>query len=184
MALITPPAYTVAQLLVECLCQELQANADEDDTLPMVARCCLRGGSEVPMDITTDGLIAVDQCCPGEAYVKLTSIFPSSQNFPEPDTAALNTPCQMQTLAVALEIGVFRCIAQYPDCDDSAYAVRLQAADAAAAFRAVCCWVKAMNVQVRRGTKWFAQGWANDGPQGQCLSGTMQVFASLPGPCC
>lgn len=184
MAEIRPVAWQIATSLIQCFCAELAANAAEDPTLPMVSRCCLRAGSEVPMDITEEGFIAIDQCCPGEAYVKVNSIFPSSQSFPEPDAAALNTPCQMQQLAVSLEMGVFRCLPEYPDCVDSSYAVRQQAADAEAAFRAVCCWVKDMNTTIRRGTKWFAQGWENGGPEGQCLSGTMQVFASMPGPCC
>jgi len=180
---VQPRSWEWATLLLGCFCAKLQANADADPTLPMPLRCCLRAGVDIPMDVNEEGFVLVDRCCEGEAYVKISSIYPSSQAFPEPDSAALNTPCQMQMLAVSLEMGTLRCLPSDPDCVQSSEAVRLMAADAQAAFDAVCCWVKQMK-EVNRGVKWFAQGWEMGGPEGQCLSGTMQVFASIPGPCC
>jgi hypothetical protein len=181
---IEPLSWLTAKALIECVCAELAQNANDDPTLPMPSHCCLRAGTEIPFEITVDGLIAVDRCCEGEAYVKINSVYPSL-NFPNPDEAPLNTPCQLQRLAVSLEIGTIRCI-NTDDCDENSEKLRLMTADADAMFRAVCCWAKALKEipGMGRNPKWFAQGWEQAGPEGGCLSGTMQVFASIPGPGC
>lgn len=195
MALIEPLTYRAAKALLTCLCAELAANEVADPTLVMPKRCCLRAGSDIPFDITDSG---VDLCCQGEAYVKIVDFYPSAA-FPEPDQPTANG-CQMARFTLALELGVLRCIPDQPTCEESDFALRRNMADAEAAFRAACCWGTAMNTPTlpypqppelpslgRKGTKWFAGPWTPGGPDGLCLTGTMGLFVSLPGPttaCC
>lgn len=174
-----PTAHTYATQLLLCLCAELQANADSDPLLPKPVRCCLRGGVNVPLDISPEG---IDRCCEGEAYVKFTGQFPSS-TFPEPDGGPLSPSCVIRGFALGFEMGVFRCLPEDPNCEDSSLALYRQAADAEAAFRAACCWGKSLQ-RATPGTLWWAAGWEPFGPEGQCLGGTMPLFASMRGGCC
>lgn len=186
MALIQPTSYLVAKKLLECFCAELAANANEDATLKMPGRCCLRAGVDVPLDVNVDGFVVTDMCCIGEAYVKVISVYPSL-TFPEPDAAPLSTSgCQMTRLTVALEMGTIRCINDDKDCAENDLKLRWMLADAQASFNAACCWGKALQdpAVVGRGTRWFAGAWEQAGPDGDCLTGTMQLFASIPGPGC
>jgi hypothetical protein len=180
MAEIVPTSYLYAQMLLACLCSELEANAAEDPTLPAPQRCCLRAGAEVPHDVLSDG---TDMCCLGEAYVKVGGLYPSVQNFPEPDAAFIRGDCQLTQFGIPLELGVLRCLPAEPDCVDSAFAVRQVAADAEAAYRAVCCWGKQLDA-MRPSRLWFAGAWENFGPDGQCIGGSMPVFASKRGASC
>lgn len=178
---IEPLSWKIAKSLIACLCAELAANFVADPTLPMPKRCCLRAGSEILMDVTDAG---EDLCCSGEAYVKVISIYPSAA-FPEPDQPTA-TPCQMSRYTMALELGVLRCIPDSATCTESDFAVRRAMADGEAAFRAACCWGADLKTPqlVGRGVKWFAGGWDIGGPDGLCVTGTMPLFVSLPGPGC
>lgn len=184
MATIEPLSWRIAQSLLACLCEALAANSNEDPTLPMPQRCCFRAGVDTVLNITNDGFNAIDQCCLGEAYVKLISVYPSTV-FPEPDSVPTTTTCQLSRLTVSLEMGTIRCISNDPDCAESSDKVRLMAADMQAMYKAVCCWQKRINkAPFRPGTKWFAGAWEQAGPDGGCLTGTIPVFASIPGPGC
>lgn len=186
---VEPLPYRVAKALLTCLCAELAANEVADATLTMPARCCLRAGTEIPFDITDSG---IDLCCQGEAYVKIIDFYPSAA-FPEPDQPTANA-CQMTRFTLALELGVLRCIPDQPTCEASDFVMRRTMADGEAAFRAACCWGTTMQNPGtdplplgRRGTKWFAGPWTPGGPDGLCVTGTMGLFVSLPGPtttCC
>lgn len=180
MALHT--AYTVAQQLLLCLCNALQANTDADDTLPMVADCCLQAGSDVAETITSSG---EDICCKGRAYVKMLPMFPAA-NFLQPDLEQQRQPCAMPRLTVGYEMGVMRCIDVDADCTVHAEKMRLMAADAWAMFQAACCWGKELQKPevVGRGAQWAVGAWEPEGPEGECLLGTLQVAASIPGPGC
>ena len=185
MALIEPVSYKVARELLTCLCAELAANANEDDTLAMPGRCCLRAGVDIPFDVTADGFAATDMCCVGEAYVKVMTEYPSLV-FPEPDAGPQANGCQLQRMTVSLEMGTIRCINDDKSCAENELKLRWMLADKEAMYRAACCWGKRLQKPdvVGRGTKWFAGAWEQAGPDGDCLSGTMQLFASIPGPGC
>lgn len=186
MALIEPYSYKAARALLECFCAELAANQNTDPTLKMPKHCCLRAGSEVPLDVTPDGFTATDRCCQGEAYVTVNSIYPSAvSGFPEPDTGPTAAGCQPGTLTVALQMGTIRCLNDQKSCPENELKLRLMLADAQAAYKAACCWGKQLKTVVRPGTKWFAGTWEQGGPDGGCLTGTMQLFVSVPGfGCC
>jgi len=185
VALIEPISYKVARELLTCFCAALAANADADDTLTMPGRCCLRAGVDIPLDITAEGFAATDMCCVGEAYVKVVSIYPSMV-FPDPDSGPLANGCQLQRLTVALEMGTIRCINDDKSCAENELKLRWMLADAQAAYAAACCWGKILQTPevVGRGTKWFASAWEQAGPDGDCLTGAMQLFVSIPGPGC
>lgn len=179
-----PLPYKLANSLLTCFCNALAAIEAQDATLPKPGVCCLRPGVEVPFDVADDG---TDMCCfdDGEAYVKIITSYPSSQ-FPEPDVPTGKQPCQMQRLAVVFELGTIRCIGVEPDCSTRAYKVRQMMADGDAAYNAVCCWGKAIQDPSLggRGTMWSPGAWELAGPDGLCVSGTMQVVASIKGPGC
>lgn len=183
MALIEPVTFKVARILLECLCQELAVNSNEDDTIPMPERCCFRAGSQVPLGVVEEGFVVTDQCCLGEAYVKYLGEAPSSI-FPVPDEAPTASTCQLAQMAMSYEVGVIRCISVDPDCVESSEKFRLLAADSEAMYRAVCCWQQRVKKEIDRGTKWFAAGVETGGPDGGCLMSTMLVQASRRGPGC
>lgn len=180
MAILT--SYDVAVALLACLCGQLQANADADERLPMVADCCLQAGSDVAETITASG---EDICCLGRAYVKMLPMFPAA-NFLQPDLEVQKGGCAMPRLTVGYEMGVMRCIPADADCAVHADRMRLMAADAWAMFQAACCWGKELQKPevVGRGTQWAVGAWEPEGPEGGCLLGTLQVAASIPGPGC
>lgn len=180
MATIEPVSFQVARLLLNCFCDALAANAAEDPTIAAPRNCCLRPGVDVPLDVDANGN---DLCCEGEAWVKIVSVYPSSQ-FPVPDEAPLSNPCQLQRLTVALELGIMRCIPEDATCEERTDKLRIMMADADAAFRAACCWGDQLSKTVGRGTKWFAGSFDQGGPDGLCLTGTMSLFASIKGPGC
>lgn len=182
MAVIEPVSYKMARILLECLCQELAANSIEDDTIPMPQRCCFRAGSEVPLMINVEGQVATDQCCLGEAYVKYIGEYPST-TFPEPDTT-IPGPCQLSAMAVTFEMGTIRCLNEEPDCVESSDKMRIMMADEEAMLRAVCCWQKRVKKEIWRGFQWLAGGGESGGPDGGCLTLTMQVQGSRRGPGC
>lgn len=183
MATIEPVVFKIGRILLECLCEALADNANEDPTLPMPQRCCFRAGAEVPLGVVVDGFVITDQCCLGEAYVKFTTEYPSS-TFPQPDEGPVSTPCQLTQMAVNYEMGVIRCIREEPDCTESSEKFRMQAADSEAMYAAVCCWQKRVKKEIDRGSKWFASGAETAGPDGGCLMTTMLVQSSRRGPAC
>lgn len=179
-----PMEYQFARTLLNCFCDALADIAALDPTLPAPGVCCLRPGADVPLDVSSDG---TDMCCfdNGEAYVKIGPVYPSA-NFPEPDTATGKQACQLQRLAVVLEMGTIRCIPADPTCEERDFKVRQQMADKSAAYTAACCWGKAIQQPTLggAGTLWTAAGWETAGPDGLCISGSMQLIASLRGPGC
>lgn len=181
---IEPVSWRIARDLLTCFCAELAQNANDDPTVPMPQRCCLRGGVDIPLMINTEGLIASDQCCLGEAYVKIVR---SYQGFPEPEIAAIPVNCQMGRITEELEIGIIRCLSVDGDCAENSEALRIGMADKEAAFRALCCWRKSFKNTpgMDRNTKYVVGAWERGGPDGGCLTGVMPVYVSVPGfGCC
>lgn len=184
MADFEPMEFQFARTLLTCLCNALEAIAAQDPSLPAPGVCCMRPGTEVPFDVSSDG---VDMCCfdNGEAYVKIMNVYPSSA-FPQPDEPTGKQQCQLQRLAAVFEIGVIRCVPDEPTCEERTYKVRQTMADKSAAFTAACCWGKAIQAPDLggAGTMWTAGSWDVAGPDGLCVSGSMQLIASLKGSGC
>ena len=121
-----------ANALLNCLCTAIATVPDPPED------CCLRTGEVVSLNVS----LSADECCKGLAWVRVVSIFPSEQNFPDADAEPRN--CPPQWFAVVLEMGVARCspvgtAMQYPNCGDwTAYSQKVLH-DAAAMRRAFCC---------------------------------------------
>lgn len=124
--------------LSACLCAEIEASG-----LPTPCSCGPIAGA-----------LTLDYCgscsdgkCGGQAWVRLTSAFPSS-DFPNPRAEAFNC---FVPLVFEVEVGIVRCkpvgtasgMRGYvpPSLEQQVAAVRLQTADMAAILRAVnCCF--------------------------------------------
>lgn len=156
----------LADDLLACLCAALATN-------PSPPRyCCLRGGDEVAQDL---GARFGDECCEGLGYVKVNSIYPST-DFPEQDTTAQTC---IPAWVVELEMGVFRCapgqVGTLVPCATWTDTARQLMHDAQAMRMAFCCLTEALPA----GTGYLAQAWAPLGPQGGCTGGTMTVLVQV-----
>lgn len=139
---------------------------------PPDGNICLRVG-EVPFDIG----LAQNLCCEGFAWVRVISIFPST-NFPRQNFDPQN--CPSASYAIELELGAIRCLPpgdenNGPNCDEWT-AVFLQVdEDAASMRRAVCC----VNDLIGGPTTFISQvvsgPWTPIDGQGACIGGRMTV---------
>lgn len=142
-------------------------------------RAELRVGDQVIHDV--DGQTGTDMvCCPGLAYVRFGSGFPSS-NFPTPDTDA--SKCAPTGWAVEYSLGIVRCIPGMastagPDATDWLTAFTHDTNDFEAMREALCCW----SASLTRGRLWFA-GVSVPTMQANCVERAMPVFMSV-GRCC
>jgi hypothetical protein len=128
--------------LAGCLCLEMEAEGG-----PALCYCGVIAG-ELVLDFCGGDCGA--NGCGGQAWVRLSSAFPSS-SFPNP--ADLTNNC-FAPLAYSLEVGVARCAPMGdaggpngytpPTLDQQVEALRLQTADIAAMRRAIqCCFGEA-----------------------------------------
>lgn len=167
-------ALPIANDLLECLRGEMKKVPRPP------ASVCLRPGTQVDPLISTKD----DECCSGLAWVRIAQIFPSSGNFPQPDSDTL-TNCQVLRWGVVLEMGAVRCAPtpnqrQIPTCEEWTAVVEDVANDAAAMRRAVvCCYGVDPDVEFLVGS------WQPLQTEGRCAGGVMQVtVAADPYDCC
>lgn len=165
-----------AETLLSCLCDALGDNPNPP------AQCCLRAGDIFIADI--DGNTAIDKaCCPGTAWVRIGSKYPSS-TFPVPDSQpARGNNCFPVSYAVELTMGVARCVPNIgtvagPSCVDWTSAATQDAHDLDAMTRALCCWGEALG----KNKLWLA-GVSVVTLVGDCLQREWPVTMSAP-RCC
>lgn len=126
-----------------------------------------------------------DECCAGLAWVRISGIVPSWDNFPAADNTWL--PCGPLAYAVALEMGVAFCMPwsttdetidnqDPPSTADWAAAANMQMVHQTLMRRtAKCCW---------RPTQRRAVGeWSPLPVEGGCTGGKLLVTVSVPAPC-
>lgn len=164
-----PIAWCVATELKRCFCEQLA-----EVSAPVVC-CCLMPGAQV----------AWDSCDPGQAWVRVASIYQVGHTFPQPARPEDLGPCGgIGGWAVTLELGAVRCLPQpdlngvLPTCEDYSEAARLVLADAHAMRRAVLCcdWRDACDL----GEAGMVVGnWMPTGPQGACAGGVMSVTVEV-----
>jgi hypothetical protein len=134
--------YPTMIALSACLCAELDASG-----LGGACFCGIIPGSQVVLDVCAS--CGKDKACPGQAWVRLVSAFPSTI-FPDADHTVATC---LSPLAYNLEVGVARCFPQGksnsitgftpPTLDEQVNATRLQMADMAAMKRAIqCCMTR------------------------------------------
>lgn len=165
-----------ANALLACLTAQLALNPDPP------AESCLRAGDLVIHDV--DGQTSVDKvCCPGLAYVRIGTKFPSS-NFPNPDSEAVKrNNCMPTSFAVELVMGVVRCVPglgtiEGPDCADWTLAATHDANDLDAMGKALCCW----SDQLAPGKLWLA-GTSTVAMTADCIERQWPVLMAV-GKCC
>lgn len=166
----------MANQLLVCLCDTLALYPN------VPAECCLRTGDLTIHDANAE--LSVDKsCCPGIAYVRLGSMYPSS-NFPIPDTEpGKGHSCFPVAWAVELTLGTVRCVpgmgsAAGPDCTDWTTAAQTDANDMEALRRALCCWGPVLP----KGRLWLA-GTSTVNLTADCIERSLPVLVSLP-RCC
>jgi hypothetical protein len=158
-----------AQSLLSCLCAALSEQANPPEI------CCLRAGDEIIQDFGQE----FDECCNGQAYVRVVSFAPTGNPeamFPAPSTDNAVTGCGVPAWALNLEMGVFRCIDtdHQLSCTDWTNVAIQQMADAKAIRVALCCWLaelEPMSVQIK--------DWTPKGPEGGCIGGIMNVAVEV-----
>jgi len=159
-------AGTLAQDLLACYQAELNAGPNPP------AQICLRAGGDVGPSLGT----STDECCAGLAWVRIVSVITLRQDASAPDF----NECIVER-RVELEMGAARCMpfgtTQLPPTCEQWTAVALQLdADSDAMFKAACCL---------RGDQEFGGGivtlgtYTAEGPDGNCIGGTMSVFIDI-----
>lgn len=153
----------LARAFLDCLTTELALNLDPP------ANACLRAGNTVIHDV--DAQLSADKtCCPGLNYVRIGTIYPST-DFPAPDLR--NDKCLSLSRAVEFTAGVVRCIPnigtpQGPDCADWELAATHDANDIDALFKAVCCFTETTEFKRMKGRRWAVQTSTVE-QQGDCI---------------
>lgn len=129
----------------------------------------LRTGPVVALLLSTTR----DECCEGVAWVRVANVFPSSR-FPNPDDEAF--PEGPMARAALLELGAARC-APTPPANRIPTSAEWDAVsmavldDAAAMWRAICCWA---------GDRLYLPGlWEPLPVEGGCLGGTQQLTVPI-----
>lgn len=167
----------MAESLLACLQVQLEANPDPP------ANFCLRAGQQVIHDIDA-GASTDTTCCPGLAYVRIGTVFPST-DFPTPDTR--NDKCLSLSRALELTAGVVRCVPGMghvagPSCADWTTAATRDANDIDALFRAVCCLTNTPIFTQKRGRRWAVQSSTVD-QTADCIERMLTVLIEV-GKCC
>ncbi|MFB9476984.1 hypothetical protein ACFFR3_46470 [Nonomuraea salmonea] len=161
-------AYPLAAKLLECLCAELEASLAGP-----VCRCCVVPGAGYP---PMDGCMCECGGGQGQAWTRVSRMFPTSQRFPAPLQEAPPTCFLPGSWAVELEAGVYRCAATMaedgtpPSCEEVDRDARVVLDDAAAIRRAVMCCFAAQSRVVVPGQ------WQAIGPSGGCQGGVMTLL--------
>lgn len=167
----------LANSLLACLIEQLALNPDPP------ANACLRAGQLVIHDVDA-GASTDTVCCPGLAYVRIGTVFPST-DFPTPDPR--NDKCLSLARALELTAGVVRCVPNMgsthgPDCTDWTTAATHDANDIDALFKAICCWTDTEPFRAVRGRRWAVQQSTVD-QSADCIERMLTVLVDIR-KCC
>lgn len=152
-----------AALMRDCVCASLEASVGGP-----VCQCMLTAGTST----------AYDNCCQGQAWIRVVSVYPS-KSFPTPDGSRFR--CDHQMMAAELEIGVVRCA---PTMDDDGNPPSVQAieesfrvvhSDRVRVMRALsCCFRPEQGCEVINIGQWTPVA-----EQGGCVGGMTDVTISF-----
>jgi hypothetical protein len=169
-----PIAWCLADALRDCFCTALA------EVSAPVGCCCLHPGAEV----------AWDSCDPGQAWVRVASIYPLAARFPQAADGVDPQPCGgTNGWGVVLELGAVRCMptvsdaGELPSCEDVTAVTRLVLADAHAMRRAALC-CRWRETCTNREVDLLVGAWTPIGPQGVCVGGTLSVTVQAFGCVC
>lgn len=143
--------------LIACFCENLALT-----TRGAPANCCIVATAPV-----------VPDCCPGYAWVRIVSAYPS-QRFPQLDSSA--DRCRPPTWAMVVELGVDRCApepceAMSPSCCEAETNAALDQLSDFEAFRRTlgCCLTLSTDLAL---DEVIMGVWATGQSQGGCLRST------------
>lgn len=164
--------------LLQCLCEALNdVYAADPENRPR--ECCYRVGEAVSADASA----YEDLCCSGLAWARLAGIFPASDEFPNPDTDTIISPCGIQAWGATIEIGVLRCAptgsaTSIPTCGQWTDLFDLVTRDSQAMRQAFCCWIPQFETQsVALGS------WTPLATSGGCAGGSWEVTVQIINDC-
>lgn len=155
-----------AQIALECLRVEIQ-----DGPYPMPDdKICLRFGQQVNPSVGT----AEDECCTGLAWVRVAGV----ESLADPTDPAQGN-CVTTARRITLELGTARCIpfgttGAGPTCEQWTEATLKMDADQQAMEAALCCAMEAFH-SLPFEPRLVPGLYEPFGPDGNCLTGTLQA---------
>jgi hypothetical protein len=169
MAGAASDAYNASLQLLACLTVAVQAAANPPANIQFLP------GQQAGEDLS----IYRDLCCEATAYVRVTTLYPSFQEFPAPDSLA--TPCQQQATALGYEVGIMRCVPtgsleEIPTAEQWRAAHEQSMIDAKSIYKAICCYQGVYNLDAM-----LVGAWNPIGPQGGCLLGAVSFTHQIAG---
>lgn len=137
-----------------------------------------RGGPPARVGLYPGEEIApMDECCAGQAAVRVYRIFGMTGRFPQQNHGPKNCS-ELQSYGVTLEMTVYRCASTLrsdgspPDTDDLLDDTLVQLDDAAAMRRAIRATAVYLGTQPFSGVELFVEDDYNPvGPAGDCVGG-------------
>jgi len=161
--------YNASVQLLACLTVAVQAAANPPQKIQFLP------GNQAGEDISE----FEDLCRCGTAYVRVSTVYPSFQDFPAPDTLAI--PCQQQALGVVYEVGIMRCapvgsVQHVPTAAEWLAAFQQQMVDMTSLMKAACCFRNFYPLDAM-----LIGAWTPTGPQGACLLGTINITHQITG---
>lgn len=139
------------------------------DLDPVPGRVLINPGLEVPWD----------DCCAGQAWVRLVSLIPSGNPFPQVDMVQGGAGCGVTLWAATIGVGVLRCAAVVDD-QGNAPSVAAMTADAVQQIvdmrsleQAITCCFKGQGYTIK------VLGWDPLGVNGGCVGGEWTIMLAV-----
>lgn len=165
---VDPVAQPILDALLGCLEEQMARVPSPPGSV------CMRPGDQVALLISR----TTDECCTGLAWVRLDSIYPST-NFPTQEEGYTKCP---PGWAVVVELGVARCAPvgdedHLPSCDKWTETVNHVTADAAALRRTI---LQFQALPDFRFTQTVSGTWGALAVEGGCVGGAQTVTVQAP----
>jgi hypothetical protein len=169
MARSASDAYDASLQMLACLTIAVQAAANPPKNIQFLP------GAQAGEDLSEYN----DLCCEGTAFVRMTTTYPSYQDFPAPDSLAI--PCQQQAIALNYEVGIMRCapggtIAFVAKAENWRVAYQQEMTDMKSLYTTLCCYQGQFIDDAM-----VMGAWNPVGPQGGCLMGVINLSHQIMG---
>ena len=178
MTILDPVAEPYALALLECLRTEIA------ETINPPQQVCMRPGDQVSFLIALNK----DECCNGLAWVRVGAVYPSGEEFPQPDETPSN--CGPLGWAVTLELGSARCAPtgsaqEVPTCAEwTQLSAELMSDDAAFRRAIMCCFADANIDNDGVGVQFMIGASENLPIEGGCTGITRSLVVRAPNSDC
>jgi hypothetical protein len=160
----------VAHRLLACL-DEQRLKIDADVRPALIG---LRPGNVMDLLLSMND----SECCKGIAWVRVDGVFPSADNFPNPDLLPMQR-CGIRQWAIRFEIGIARCAPTPGARKMTTTDVWNTAADQiyddfAALDKTICCFADGYR------WAWVAGQWTPLPTGGACMGGSITLTVAAP----